>query len=550
MKNKFRFLLFGTLAWATTLSLFPFLAQASQALPDSAPDVVINTKSLSKLPRDIVKVPVLRDLLTEDFVTYYQHGGADWLSLRGALVRLAYENASDLPTDLLSWILNSPAEVALWKSPSGKLNRFLLVMDQTGAKALIELFAKVATDDKQVSKVGNEATSKTTRADIYAVQYGENREVYFTAEGGRLFVFSDLGMKLPDQAQARSFADRTKSFFGLNEEIAVFGPKLNGQDHVLTARVDYLSFGYQAFFSSLRALRFDARGGLWTSSVLLENNVVSMAESDWSVQPRGAAFCFGVPVNVETVQTVLGTPAVSTWLKASSAKATACWHPDSKFYTPLITFQGNFAGLVGKATELQPLFEKIIGSREAYWKLSEAEDTPATLAWSDKLPVTVGKNAAATTFSREIGGREGLYPAKESKQAALLTSSRFFRVKLAVTSKALVFSPDDRLVDRALSTLKGKFPSMAASLTSAEKGPSVIFSPPGFAKLAKQSVMDSLPASEESDFRTAASRHLFPNLDAMAKAPMQAAVIDLVKQPTSKHGQTWKTIKWTTNASR
>lgn len=173
MKNKFRFLSLGTLALATTLSLFPGLGKAAQALADTPPDVVINTKSLSKLPRDIVKIPVLKDLLTEDFVTYYQHGGADWLSIRGALVRLAYENSSDLPTQLLAWVFSSPAEVALWKSPNGKLNRFLLVMDQTGVKALMELFAKVATADKQLSK----ESSATTRAEVYSIQYAENRHL-------------------------------------------------------------------------------------------------------------------------------------------------------------------------------------------------------------------------------------------------------------------------------------------------------------------------------------------------------------------------------------
>ncbi len=549
MKNKFRFLSLGTLALATTLSLFPGHGKAAQALADTPPDVVINTKSLSKLPRDIVKIPVLKDLLTEDFVTYYQHGGADWLSIRGALVRLAYENSSDLPTQLLAWVFSSPAEVALWKSPNGKLNRFLLVMDQTGVKALMELFAKVATADKQLSK----ESSATTRAEVYSIQYGENRELYFAAEGGRLFIFSDLGMKLPDNAEARGIADRAKSFFGLNDDISVFGPKLSGQDHVITARMDYLSFGYQAFFSALRAIRFDARGGSWTTAVLTEGGASAMAEADWAVQPRGAAFCFGVPVNVEAVQSVLGTPTTAPWLKASATKATACWHADSKFYAPVVTVQGDFGGLIGKADELQPVFDKLIGAREAYWKLSNAEsDTEsvsATLAWSKKLPVVVAKTGTATTFVREVGGRQGLYPAKDSKQAALLTSSRFFRVKLAVTARALIFSPDDKLVDRALSTIDGKFPSMAASLATSEKGPSAIFSPAGFAKLAKQTVMDSLPASDESEFRAAASRHLFPNLDAMAKAPTQAAALDLGKQSGSKQ-PVWKPLKWTTHATR
>jgi len=36
------------------------------------PDALIDSQSLSQLPRDVLRVPLLRDVLTEDFVAYYE----------------------------------------------------------------------------------------------------------------------------------------------------------------------------------------------------------------------------------------------------------------------------------------------------------------------------------------------------------------------------------------------------------------------------------------------------------------------------------------------
>lgn len=51
------------------------------------PDALIDSQSLSQLPRDVLRVPLLRDVLTEDFVAYYE-GNEDRLSVAGALRRL------------------------------------------------------------------------------------------------------------------------------------------------------------------------------------------------------------------------------------------------------------------------------------------------------------------------------------------------------------------------------------------------------------------------------------------------------------------------------
>ena len=42
------------------------------ALDLARPDALVQTASLADLPRDLLTVPMFRDVLTEDFVTYYE----------------------------------------------------------------------------------------------------------------------------------------------------------------------------------------------------------------------------------------------------------------------------------------------------------------------------------------------------------------------------------------------------------------------------------------------------------------------------------------------
>src|SRR5512147_829100 len=64
---------------------------ASLSLDLEHPDVFVRTRSLSQLPRDLLKVPLARDLLSEDFVFYYEDD-PDRLGLEGSLRRIAYEH--------------------------------------------------------------------------------------------------------------------------------------------------------------------------------------------------------------------------------------------------------------------------------------------------------------------------------------------------------------------------------------------------------------------------------------------------------------------------
>ncbi len=90
----------------------PADADAPRAYRDlRKPDALIESVSLSRLPKEILEVPLLRDTLTEDFVFYYENNG-DRLGLTGTLRRIIYEHDLTLKDSLVEELLDQPAQVA------------------------------------------------------------------------------------------------------------------------------------------------------------------------------------------------------------------------------------------------------------------------------------------------------------------------------------------------------------------------------------------------------------------------------------------------------
>src|SRR4051812_47952199 len=69
------------------------------------PQAYVSTPALSKLPRDLIKAPVLRDVLTEDFAFYYEEHESR-LGLQGALKRIAFEHDTTLADKLIELALD------------------------------------------------------------------------------------------------------------------------------------------------------------------------------------------------------------------------------------------------------------------------------------------------------------------------------------------------------------------------------------------------------------------------------------------------------------
>ncbi|MEK1844865.1 MAG: DUF2138 family protein, partial [Pseudomonas sp.] len=142
----------GGLGWFLNKPKAPPAELASDKLGMGRPDGLLETHSLSQLPKDLLAVPFLKETLTEDFVFYYQ-AHADRLGLIGSLRRIIYEHDLKLQDSLIEQLFDQPADVALWRGADGRLKDFLLVMDRGGLAKVLEPLAKVALGDTQLSKL-------------------------------------------------------------------------------------------------------------------------------------------------------------------------------------------------------------------------------------------------------------------------------------------------------------------------------------------------------------------------------------------------------------
>ena len=70
-----------------------------------------STATLSQLPKDLLTIPFLHDVLSEDFVFYYQNH-ADRLGIEGSIRRIVYEHDLTLKDKLFSSLLDQPAQAA------------------------------------------------------------------------------------------------------------------------------------------------------------------------------------------------------------------------------------------------------------------------------------------------------------------------------------------------------------------------------------------------------------------------------------------------------
>ena len=112
----------------------------------AAPDAYISSPALSRLPRDLVKAPLARDVLTQDFAFYYEDND-ERLALAGTLKRLAFEHDTTMADRLLQLVLDEPAEVALWKDDRGAPRYWLIAMTRGALAKIAQNAAPLLADD-------------------------------------------------------------------------------------------------------------------------------------------------------------------------------------------------------------------------------------------------------------------------------------------------------------------------------------------------------------------------------------------------------------------
>jgi uncharacterized protein YfaA (DUF2138 family) len=566
------------------------------------PDAYIATPALSRLPNDLVKAPLARELLTEDFAFYYEEH-EDRLGVQGALKRIAYEHDVTLSDRLLALALDEPAEVALWKDAKGAPRYWLIAMTRgTLAKALQQA-AQLAANDRQLTVLG-ELPDADGSTPVYALSLSSRRTLALVARGNRVVVLSDPGLLFDDQRQVLDPAAKivTSLLSGEAADQALyrrhFGLTEHGSDHVLVADSSLLSFGYRHFFPGLRALQLDVPQGGGELRMQLRigdsGTLPSRAAADtlWAGVPMGAAACTWLPADWTRARAVLerigrppgadgsdaspaneatpsddsnGTEAPSdeagqdgptdsqksdgangpkpakgptargeastvpggpalTGIPAAEARrewarfaanldgpAAICWYARSQFHTPLIVART-------RADAPADVVDRSL-ARIGAWLVPNGVV---------ELPRGAKSRSSARRWQQEVAAPWGAY----GGEAASL-----YRPTLAHDGAWISFSPDDTLVDLALSTQERRYPGMAETLP--RNGATLaVLAPAQLADLVQREAFAVLPPQQEL-LRQAAEQHLLPRLETLRHWPAVRAVA--TGSPSSEG---WVPIAW------
>jgi len=530
------------MGWLLHKPKAPMPELAAEKLGMSRPDGLLETHSLSQLPKDLLAVPFLKETLTEDFVFYYQTQ-ADRLGLIGSLRRIIYEHDLKLQDSLIEQLFDQPADVALWRGADGRLKDFLLVMDRGGLAKLLEPLAKVALDDTQLSQLSEVKVGGATVA-LYQLRYNASKSLVFASHGDKLVVLSNPSKLYDSEADAPedSGGVSTQAIAALlnGEKLfpEAFGlpPRAPEVKQRLSVNASVLAMGYQRFIPNFAGLRFDMDDKGWHSYLAMDE-LEDQPDFDfkpiWQAMPMGASACVALPLAAEQQKPLLvklgADDSVAQALTEHMAGAAGlCWYADSRLYTPLLVASlkdsdsGKLDGDLGK------LFGSMVGAYEG-----KVQDKA--------FPVVEKHDGDLHQWQRQVSSNFGPYAAKDAEQPDAITGKAFMRVSLARQGSTLLFSLDDRLVDKALGTVDKRFPPMADVLPKDLLMP-VYFGPDAMAQLMQQETLDSLPQDMEPVFFNAAQTYLMPKLKTLSGYGKYALTLPEGTEPDG-HWQ-WLPLEW------
>ncbi|MBD9443601.1 DUF2138 domain-containing protein [Pseudomonas sp. PDM04] len=532
----------GGLGWFMHKPKAPAAQLASDKLGMSRPDGLLETRSLSQLPRDLLAVPFLKETLTEDFVFYYETH-ADRLGLIGSLRRIIYEHDLKWQDNLIEQLFDQPADVALWRGADGRLKDFLLVMDRGGLARLLEPLAKVALDDTQLSTVG-EVKVGTEAVALYQLTYGASKALLFASHGDKLVVLSNPG-KLYDPQSGASLEPGSVSTEAMGALLngdklfpEAFGlpPRAPEVKQRLSVNASVLAMGYQRFIPNFAGLRFDMDDKGWHSFLAmdeLENQPDFDFKPIWQAMPMGASACVALPLAAEQQQPLLvklgaETSVAQALTERMAGAAGLCWYADSRLYTPLLVASLNDKDSARLDGDLGTLFGSMVGAYEG-----NVEE--------QAFPVVEKQATDRHQWQRQVSSNFGPYKAKEAENPDAITGKAFMRVSLARHGSTLLFSLDDKLVDKALGTLDKRFPPMADVVPRDQLMP-VYFGPDSMAQLMQRETLDSLPQDMEPVFYNAAQTYLIPKLRKLGGYGKYALTLPEGSEPDG-HWQ-WLPLEW------
>ena len=503
------------------------------------PDALIESASLARLPRDLLRVPLLKDLLTEDFVFYYE-SNADRLGIAGSLRRIAYEHDLALRDGIINELLDQPAEIALWRGADGKLGNAILRLHRGAIARTLQPLLQASLEDTQLRRIG-ELQVDGDSAPIYRLRYNHDRALVFVAHEDQMLVLTSADMlqsdSSPESLPGRMEIEQLQALLAGSASFSPrFGLDSRNATHRLTLSAEYLAFGYGRFVPQLAGLRLEMDDNGWRSFLAMNGDATDAEQFAplWQAMPMGASFCAAVPVSIDAFKPLFAKLTEQDVLPAALAEqldgpAALCWYGTSRLHTPLLVGHLKQPADAAVDEHLAHVFGRMIGSYEPN-------------AAGGSVPVDRQPNAAGTTWQRIAGSSFGLHPASDLPDGTAISGNSFFRIALARHGDTLLFSLDDALVTKAIETLDKHFPPLADQLPK-DAWVSAYIAPTPLATLLEQEVLSALPSDSEAVFRNAAENHLLPKLRSMGTHGNYA--VSLPPNAKASGEWTWIPLQWT-----
>ncbi|KQQ55579.1 hypothetical protein ASF84_09550 [Pseudomonas sp. Leaf127] len=550
----------GAMGWFMHNPKAPMAEIASDKLRLSRPDGLLETVSLSQLPKDLLAVPFLKDTLTEDFVFYYETH-VDRLGLIGSLRRIIYEYDLTLQDTLIEQLLDQPADIALWRGKDGRLKDFLMVMDRGGMAKMLEPLLKVLYDP-QLSQIGVVKIG-SDEVPLYLLNYNASKSLAFASYGDKLVVVSnpnklagrdsstyerepsslsqplgaEIGRSVPESG---SISPEALAALLSGEKLfnEAFGlpPRAPQVKQRLSVNTSVLAMGYQRFIPNFAGLRFEMDEKGWHSFLAL-NETENQPDLDfkpiWQAMPMGASACVALPLAVAQQKPLLvklgaQEPVAQALTAHVSDAAGLCWYAESRLYTPLLVAHLTDKNSASLDDDLGTLFGAMVGAREARTE-------------GHLFPVVDKQEGDTHQWQRQVSTRFGPYLASEAQNPDAVSGKAFMKVSLARHGSTLLFSLDDRLVDKAIGTLDKRFPPLADVLPGDQLVP-IYFNPGAIAQLLQQETLGSLPKDMEPVFYNAAQTHLIPKLQKLGGYGKYALTLPQGTEPDG-YWQ-WLPLEW------
>ncbi len=497
----------------------------SLAINMAQPDAYVQSQQISALPADLVNMPGLKAVLTQEFVNYYEEH-PDRLSLEGSLRRLAFEHKLSWQEKLISGLLDAPGELALWRDGKGRLSYFALVVQKNLAAGVVEQLAKVVLTDKQLSRAG-EIKVNGSAVVVYALTLRNDTTWLIASHGEQLLVLSHPGMLLQEGGQlasgsvnvvqtllAKSTDHPWKQEFHLTKTTAPATAR-----HTATVKASFLSFGYQHFFPEMYALQLQVNAdATWQIQAAAAPKAWmdwgSAATHSWSVLPRGAAFCAALPVDwtlaEPALQVALGTGAKAL-VSDLEAGAGVCWYANAGLYAPVV------------AARLKPGNN---ARHDASLKVLLSESLKATPPLKEVVEKKL--NDQNILFTKDIANPRGYISNKEGPS---------HRVGIARLGATVIASVDHRMVEQSVAVHAKTYPALADEYSQA---PVLISQWPEVAKLLEAESLRLAARSSAPLFNTISREQLKPRLDALASNGNLA----LSAPKSTANGQSEKSWLW------